>query len=79
MAVSAHEGAEVGCSAGRGGSRPWCCFRCGGLHRARNCTAARKMNCWTCGPEGHFARDCHSDSGNEVGKTGVPAVFPSTQ
>ena len=40
---------------------------------------ARKMNCWTCGLEGHFARDCHSDSGNEVGKTGAPAVFPSTQ
>ena len=79
VAVSPREEAEVGCSAGRGGSRPWRCFRCGRPHRARNCTAARKMNCWTCGLEGHFARDCHSDSGNEVGKTGAPAVFPSTQ
>ena len=76
VAMSAREEAEVGCSAGCGDSRLWRCCRRGRPHQATNCTAARKMNCWTCGLEGHFARDSHSDSGNEVGKTGALAVFP---
>lgn len=41
----------------------------------RNCiSAVVKVTCWTCGGEGHFARNY--EMGNEVGKVGVPEAFP---
>ena len=51
-------------------SRRGGCFRCGGNHRATDCTRVRKVNmaskspptgpatCWHCGKRGHIQRNC---------------------
>ena len=56
------------------------CFRCGGQHLLRHCTATmdgQTLLCWTCGSQGHMARDCHQ--GNASGRAGAPVALPNMQ
>ena len=51
------------------------CFGCGGPHLLKFCDAPVKtqLRCWSCGCQGHLARDC---VGNGTGRAGAPAVPP---
>ena len=56
-----------------GKAKPMRCFRCGGPHMMRYCPDKPKFECWTCGKEGHSARQC--EQGNGVGGA-TAAVAP---
>jgi hypothetical protein len=52
------------------------CYRCGGPHLQRFCKEEKfVVSCWTCGKEGHMARECEGQ-GNGSGRTGTPVVLP---
>ena len=52
------------------------CYGCGGPHLLKFCDAPVKTlpRCWSCGLEGHLARNCRV--GNGAGRAGAPAVPP---
>ena len=56
-----------------GRARPLRCFRCGGAHMIRYCPDRPKPKCWSCGSEGHLAKNC--DQGNGAGGA-TAAVAP---
>ena len=55
------------------------CFRCDGPHLIKDCKAfrSRRVVCWTCGEEGHVARQCSQrEQGNGNGRAGAPVALP---
>ena len=72
VAVSTAAATVRGGTARRAGVR---CYGCGGPHLLKFCDApVKKPRCWSCGCEGHLARDCRK--GNDAGRAGAPAVPP---
>ena len=56
------------------------CFRCGGAHFVKNCTAPAAdaaPRCWTCGMSGHTSRYC--TQGNAPRRAAALAALPNTQ
>ncbi len=55
------------------------CFRCDGPHLMKDCKVSRlrRIVCWTCGEEGHVARQCSQENqGNGSGRAGAPVALP---
>lgn len=53
------------------------CFRCNGPHLMKDCrkvSRTRRVVCWTCGEEGHVARQC--SQGNDNGRVDAPVALP---
>ena len=53
-----HVVAAVGSELEHRPGRAMKCFRCGGPHMIRYCPSKPKFKCWTCGVEGHLAKNC---------------------
>ena len=51
------------------------CYGCGGPHLIKHCPAEKKFVCWTCGKEGHSAKNC--SQGNGQGRVSVPEALPN--
>ena len=55
------------------------CFRCDGPHLMKDCKVSRlrRIVCWTCGEEGHVARQCSQENQeNGSGRAGAPVALP---
>ena len=53
------------------------CYGCGGPHLIKNCPAEKKFVCWTCGKEGHTAKNC--GQGNGQGRVSAPEALPNVE
>ena len=58
-----HVAAVAGAETERRSGRTLRCFRCGGPHMIKYCQTKPTFKCWSCGAEGHLAKNCSQGNG----------------